>query len=316
MIRLQIDDATLYRTRLTISPLWETIGSLAILARYRGDVPNPYTNWARSVRPGMPAELSRDLVDAMRHRDSLLLDPGFVPVPSPSRSSITDELEHLRATQPRNDRTDRIIGLLERYWDWAIAPHWGSIRSSLEEETLFRGRTLVVQGPEAMLHELDGRVMWSHPTLTAPYHHDLDLTVTQSQLLLVPTVFAGGLRLFGRQEDAMAMAYQARATGYFHVLSESVLNQESDDRLALLLGKGRAQVVRALESPQTTTSLAGTLGLAKSTVSQHLTVLIDSGIAWKQRVGGRVFYELDNDGRALLGRLGQPSRVARSSIPG
>ncbi|MFF3216341.1 ArsR/SmtB family transcription factor [Streptomyces sp. NPDC002886] len=312
MIRLQIDDATLHRIRLTISPLWEAIGSLAILARYRGDVPSPYANWARSVRPGMPAELTRDLVDAMRQRDFPLLDPDFVPVPSASRSSITDELEHLRSTHPRSRRTDQVIELLERYWDWAIAPHWGSIRSCLEEETLFRGRTLVVQGPEAMLHELDGRVMWSHPTLTAPYHHDLDLTVTHSQLLLVPTVFAGGLRLCGRREGAMAMAYQARAIGHFHVLAESVQNQETDDRLALLLGRGRAQVVRALESPQTTTSLAGTLGLAKSTVSQHLTVLTDSGIAWKQRVGGRVFYELDDDGRALLGQLGQPSRQARS----
>ncbi|MFI6893425.1 ArsR/SmtB family transcription factor [Streptomyces sp. NPDC050256] len=311
MIRLQIDEASLHTIRLTISPLWEAIGSLALLARYRGEVPSPYTNWARSVRPGMPADLTRDLVDAMRQRDSPLLDPDFVPVPDPSRSTISDELEHLRATRPRTRRTDHVIHLMERYWDWSIAPHWASIRSSLEEETLFRGRTLVVQGPEAMLRELGGRVMWSHPTLTAPYHHDLDLTVTQSQLLLVPTVFAGGFRLFRRQEGAVAMAYQARATGYFHVLTEYALSQEVDDRLAILLGRGRAQVVRALEAPQTTTSLAAALGLAKSTVSQHLTVLTDSGIAWKQRVGGRVFYELDDAGRALLKQLGQRSEHVR-----
>ncbi|MEV8305787.1 helix-turn-helix domain-containing protein [Streptomyces flavidovirens] len=261
----------------------------------------------------MPADLARDLVDAMRQRDSPLLDPDFVPVPDPSRSSITDELEHLRATRPRTRRTDHLIDLIEHYWDWSIAPHWASIRSSLEEETLFRGRTLVVQGPEAMLRELDGRVMWSRPTLTAPYHHDLDISVTQSHLLLVPTAFAGGLRLFRRREGAVAMAYQARATGHFHVLTEYALSQEADDRLALLLGRGRAQVVRALESPQTTTSLAGALGLAKSTVSQHLTVLTDSGIAWKQRVGGRVFYELDDDGRALLEQLRQRSQPARSA---
>ncbi|MFD6530257.1 ArsR/SmtB family transcription factor [Streptomyces sp. NPDC060184] len=311
MIRLEIDDATLYRIRLTISPLWESIGSLAILARYRGEVPSPYTNWARSVRPGMPAELTRDLVDPMRRGDSPLLDPDFVPVPGPARVTIRDELEHLRDTHPRTRGTDHLIDLLERYWDWAIAPHWSSIRSCLEEETLFRGRTLVVQGAEAMLRELDGRVMWSHPTLTAPYHDDLDLAVTQAQLMLVPTVFAGGIRLFGRREGSLAMAYQARAIGHFHALAESVMKQEADDRLALLLGRGRAQVVRALESPQTTTSLAGTLGLAKSTVSQHLTVLTDAGIAWKQRVGGRVFYELDHYGRALLGQLGEPGRPVR-----
>jgi DNA-binding transcriptional ArsR family regulator len=260
----------------------------------------------------MPTDLARDLVDAMRQRDSPLLDPEFVPMPDPSRSSITDELEHLRAAHSSTCDIDHLINLVERYWDWSISPHWASIRSSLEEETLFRGRTLVVQGPDAMLRELDGRVMWSHPMLTAPYHHDLDVTVAQSQLVLVPTVFAGGLRLFRRQEGAVAMAYQARATGYFRVLTEYVLSQQADDRLALLLGRGRAQVFRALESPQTTTSLAIALGLAKSTVSQHLTVLTDSGIAWKQRVGGRVFYELDDDGRALLEQLGQRKEMVRS----
>ncbi|MFF2775543.1 ArsR/SmtB family transcription factor [Streptomyces sp. NPDC058052] len=315
MIRLQIDDASLHRIRLTISPLWEAIGSLALLARYRGEVPSPYTSWARSVRPGLPHDLHRDLVDALRRRDSPLLDPDFVPVPDPDRTTLTDELEHLRAAHPRTRRTDHLISLVERYWDGAIAPHWAAIRSSLEEETLFRGRTLVVQGPEAMLRELDGRVMWSRPTLTAPSHQDLDLTVTRSRLLLVPTAFAGGLRLFRSQEGAVAMAYQARATGHFHVLTEHTPHPEADDRLAILLGRGRAQVVRALESPQTTTSLAASLGLAKSTVSQHLTVLTDSGIAWKQRVGGRVFYELDGAGRTLVAQLGRPADPARR-VPG
>lgn len=252
----------------------------------------------------MPADLSHELVEAIRQRVSPLLAPGFIPVPDPSRIGIADELEHLRATNPRTRETDRLIQLIERYWDWSIAPHWPSIRASLEEETLFRGRTLVVQGPEAMLAELGGRVMWSRPTLTAPYHRDMAVSVTRSHLLLVPTVFAGGLRLFREAEGTVAMSYQARASGHVRVLTGYARGQETDDRLALLLGKGRAQVVRALESPQTTTSLAAAVGLAKSTVSQHLTVLADTGIVWKQRVGGSVFYSLDDSGRALLKQLG------------
>lgn len=102
----------------------------------------------------------------------------------------------------------------------------------------------------------------------------------------------------------MAMAYQSQATGRFHVLTAHAHDQGAEDRLALLLGRGRAQVVRALRVPQTTTAVADSLGLAKSTVSQHLTNLTDSGIVWKQRMGGRVFYQLDHDGRALLEKLG------------
>ncbi|MFF2507713.1 ArsR/SmtB family transcription factor [Streptomyces sp. NPDC058067] len=50
--------------------------------------------------------------------------------------------------------------------------------------------------------------------------------------------------------------------------------------------------------------MAETLGLAKSTVTQHLAVLTEAGFVWKQRLGGQAFYHLDSSGRALLRQLG------------
>lgn len=70
-----------------------------------------------------------------------------------------------------------------------------------------------------MLHEVGGRVLWSRPLLTAPYYRDLEKKVTRSRLLLVPTVFADGLRLFVDHDERLAMAYQARAAKHFHVLT-------------------------------------------------------------------------------------------------
>lgn len=303
MIRLHVDNDSLQTTRLAFSPLWETIGSLGILARYRGAAPSPYTDWARRVRAGMPAEFTKYLVEALRRPEPPLFPPDFVPVPDPARNTIDTELQLMRERHAGSAEAERSIGLLERYWEWAIAPHWTSIRSSLEEEILFRGRTLAMGGVEAMLAELGGRITWTPPYLTAPYHRDLDITLKRSKLLLVPTVFSGGLRLFMEEDGVVAMSYQARATGYFHVLT-APSRDHVGDRLALLLGRGRAQVVRALDTPKTTTSLAASLGLAKSTVSQHLTVLHEAGIVWKQRVGGRVFYQLDSAGLALLRQLG------------
>lgn len=303
MIRLRMDDDSLGRVRLALSPLWETIGSLAILARYPGEAPSPYSRWARAVRGGMPQELVKGLVEPLRRADPPLFPPGSVPLPSLDRGTLAAELEELRRRYEGHG-ADQLCTLLERYWDWAIAPHWARMRASLEEEALFRGRTLVVSGPEAMLEELDGRVLWSRPLLTAPFHCDLDVSVTRSQLLLVPTVFAGGVRLFQQEPGVVALSYQARATGFFQVLTASERVSRTEDRLAILLGSGRAQVVRALEVPQTTTAVAASLGMAKSTVSQHLTVLSASGLVWKQRLGGRVFYQLDRGGVALLERLG------------
>lgn len=56
-------------------------------------------------------------------------------------------------------------------------------------------------------------------------------------------------------------------------------------------------------SPNTTTTLADALGMAKSTVSRHLSILVESGMVWKQRLGGQVCYQLVPVVFVLLRRL-------------
>ncbi|WP_395363779.1 ArsR/SmtB family transcription factor [Streptomyces sp. YH02] len=305
MIRLQIDDQSLHSVRLAYSPLWEALGSIALLARYRGEVPSPYTQWARRVRQGMPPELNSGLVDLMRGSDPEGFPQTFIHVPGLLGGTLSEELAHAVGANSMGPPGERLADLLQQYWNWAIAPYWTSIRSVLEEEVLFRGRTFAVAGPEAMLGELVGRMDWSKPYLTAPYHRDVSRDVLQSQLTLVPMVFAGGLRIItGPQQEAVALSYQARATGFLHALPAGKPGTQKRDRLTLLLGKGRAQVLRSLEVPKTTTMIAATLGMAKSTVSQHLSVLTQAGLVWRQRVGGRVFYQIDRDGFVVLEHLG------------
>jgi DNA-binding transcriptional ArsR family regulator len=303
VIRLYIGAESLNSVRLTFSPFWEAIASLALLARYRGPVPSMYARWIAAVRTDMPAEIARDLVSMMRVSDSPVLSLAQVHIPDPSRSSITAELEYLkeRAAESASERT---VDLIERYWRWAIAPYWSSIRASLEDEVLFRGRTLAVAGPDAMLRELGGRVSWSPPHMTATYDRDLTRELSCSKLLLVPSVFARGVRMFAERDTVIAMSYEARTTCFVAGLNERRSSQPHADRLAILLGDSRARVLRSLEMPKTTTEVAESLGLAKSTVSQHLAVLASAGVVWHQRVGGRVLYQLDHAGFALLEQLG------------
>ncbi|MGW3001490.1 hypothetical protein [Streptomyces sp. NPDC001155] len=79
------------------------------------------------------------------------------------------------------------------------------------------------------------------------------------------------------------------------VLGEGVACSEPTDRLALMIGSRRAQVMRALVMPRTTTSVA----------PQHLSVLTEARVVWRQRLGGQVFYQLDREGFMLLENLGQ-----------
>jgi len=302
MIELTADPQSLQTTRLAFSPTWEMVGSLGILARYRGLAPFPHTRWAQQVRAGMPSELTVNLVEALKRAE--LFPPGFLPVPDPNRGTIEAELAHLSRRHAGSAAAHRTIDLLARYWEYAIAPHWASIRSSLDEEILFRGRTLAVGGVEAMLAELGGRVSWTPPYLTAPYHRDVNITLGDARLLLVPTVFAGGMRLFTEEDGMIALSYQARGTGHFQALTATQRATMTEGRLGILLGRGRAQVVYELLEPRTTTAVAISLGMAKSTVSQHLTVLCEADVVRKQRLGGRVLYQLNDAGMALLRDLG------------
>ena len=68
--------------------------------------------------------------------------------------------------------------------------------------------------------------------------------------------------------DVVMVSYQSRARRCSPKSGDGAGAEQ--DRLAILLGRGRASVLRALTTPATTTGLATTLGLAASTVSEHL----------------------------------------------
>lgn len=306
MIRLDVDDESLRSIRLALSPLWETLGSLALLARYRGAVPTPYTGWVRQTRRVVPPKLMDAVVALVHRREPPFLRHAHAYVPDPARASLQEELDFLRrrCDEGEDREARRVADLVEDYWDRALSPSWAAIRACLEEEVLFRGRTLAVNGPEAMLAELEGRVLWQRPRLTAPYHLDLSRDVQRSKLVLVPSMFSAVTRIFTSNEHVTAMSYQARATGFLHSVTHDKPPEPDTDRLALLIGGGRAKIIRALQVPKTTTVVAQSLGLAKSTVSQHLGVLTEAGVVWRQRLGGQVFYQLDRSGFALLEQLG------------
>ncbi len=306
MIRLSLDEMTLRGIRVAVSPLWESLSGLALLARYRGEVPFPYTNWARHARAALPEPVRTELLDLTRALHPAWLPSFSVPVPTTPGLEITAELDALSAQGSADDgRLDRFVALAREYWQAALAPYWPSMRNVLEEEILFRGHRLATEGADAMLADLGGRVRWERPVLYAPYQIDLDRRLDNAQLFIVPVLFARGMRILSSpQTNVVAMSYQARGAA---VLAEqSTVTPAGDaapdggDRLAILVGRGRAAVMRALVAPTTTTAVASAVGLAPSTVSQHLSALSSAGVVRRTRAGYRVLYELDHVGVALL----------------
>lgn len=333
--------------RIADSRLWETYGSIGLLSTRRGLAPWPYTNWDRAARRSLTrAEVTVPgwLAPLYRARGGAL--PSFLlPVPSPSRGDLTAGLAALAAVPPARVRGEleqwfpqgvpaevrplyadprarlaELRAFLPRYWHAALAPYAAPLRVATEEDILLRARILATQGPERLLGSLRGRRLTRHGDIlrlhvgTAVYARAAVPDI--SRLVLVPLVFGKGAPYSGSAPDGTtAVAYQAEGAAV--LLGENPPPGRRDategpargDRLEILLGRSRAGVVRGLVAPTTTSDLAAALGLAPSTVSEHLTALVAAGVVRRRRDGVRVLYELDGPGVALLRHMDNRRRV-------
>lgn len=334
MIRIRLDEWTLARTRIAVSPLGELVSGLYLLVRTQGQVPWPYTEWARHAR-----EVLRTMPEVALYAE--LHGPAharpvpdlFTPIPPSASPSISDELAALRRT-PRtlveeqfgkhypegvpdyltpfladpSAAFGRLADALAVYWERTMARHWPAMRTALEEEMLLRARALAEEGPDALLADLRGRVRWEPPVLSLVKQVESTFDTAGRRLLLVPQIFAQDVLMCSTDHPEITMiSYQARGV--------AVLARQSrprpGDGLAILIGAGRAAVLRALVEPATTVGLATTLGLAPSTVSEHLATLRAAGVVHRHRSGRRVLYGLEPAGAALLTLLtGESARSA------
>ncbi|MCA2217910.1 ArsR/SmtB family transcription factor [Jidongwangia harbinensis] len=324
MIRIQIDEPTLARTRIAISPLNELVCGLALLQRNPDVVPWPYDGWAARARRILRTDPATAPVQ-LYFRLGAVSPDLFSSIPPGALPTITDELDALRETpadlveeqftkhypdgEPdflRPFRTDpvaafdRLADGLAAYWDAALAPYWPTMRAALDEEVLLRARALAADGPDALLSRLHERIRWERPVLTLvkPLEHAME--AVNQRLLLVPLIFSrGALMCSGDHPEVVMVTYQSRGAA---VLADGPAPVPADraDRLAVLIGRGRATVLRALTTPATTTGLATALGLAPSTVSEHLAALQAAGVVHRRRAGRRVLYGLEPTGTALV----------------
>jgi DNA-binding transcriptional ArsR family regulator len=322
------------------------VASLHLLARSPTDAPWPYTNWAHHARRYLSSTRGSGGARLLTHGLSGRSPDFFTPLPPSPAPTIAEELDALRATDPEivraeldreyteglppaldgfRDRPgpllDRLADSLQAYWDATLAGHWSAMRSALEEEVILRARSLAASGPDAVLTGLHDRVRWNRPTLTVvksvPKVADTahcaayDVIATDQRLLLVPLLFSRGALICHVSDPHMlAVSYQSR--GAVALADEPSIRVDGavdapSARLVALLGRGRASVVHSLTTPNTTAGLAAELGLARSSVSEHLAGLYTAGIVHRHRVGRRVFYGLEPAGVSLVSLL-EPDR--------
>ena len=147
--------------------------------------------------------------------------------------------------------------------------------------------------------------------LSLPKRRESVLPAHDQRLLLVPLLLAQErLTCSTDHAEILMVTYQARGAAV--LAPKPAPSRPSRDRLAQLVGPGRAAVLRALAEPSTTTGLAATLGVSPSTVSEQLASLLETGTVHRFRTGRRVFYGLEPAGTALVALFAEDSDPAEA----
>lgn len=224
--------------------------------------------------------------------------------------AVRDDLEHLiRSSRSRRRRAAladaaaapdaflaRVRSELARFWELCVAPWWPRLQALADADIAFRGRRAAAAGVATSLAELHPRVQVDGDRVAVRTAClDEPLVARADELVLVPMSFTWPDPLVLNQPSRpLTIGYPTRGIG---TLWEST---RENDGLAELTGTSRAQALRLLDVPMTTTYLAGQLALTPSTVGEHLQVLARAGTVERQRRGRLVYYARTALGEALV----------------
>ncbi|MFF1924353.1 hypothetical protein ACFVW8_27780 [Streptomyces sp. NPDC058221] len=141
-----------------------------------------------------------------------------------------------------------------------MAAHRPTMRRLVEDEVLVRARTFATEGAGALFAGLESRAKRAPPVLELTKHIDMECRAGEggSCSCRWSSPRAAGS---GSTDDSEVPAVSFRARGAGAALREPQAERsESGDRLGLLLGRGRASVLRQLGGPLTTAAGPGEAG--------------------------------------------------------
>jgi DNA-binding transcriptional ArsR family regulator len=323
VILARFDTETLTRLRFAISPSLELIRSTRVL-----DDPAAaalHLPWVERARERL-GDLDLEPLRALQ--SSPTYNPDFVhPPPSGPLAEFEDDLAVMVATpdeqlseevrhayhghplppvlQPFIDEprgaVERLADLMREYWRRCLEEDWPRIRALLEHDVLYRARQIADGGTRRLFCDLDPSVSWDEGELRVEGHCDGDLVLDERGLLLVPSVFVWPkVTAVSAAPWQPTLIYPARGIGMLWDEQRTT----APDALERLLGRTRAALLVSLDSPRSTTELAGALGLTAGGVSQHLSVLRDAGLVCGRRVTRSVLYLRSAEGDALVEAAG------------
>jgi DNA-binding transcriptional ArsR family regulator len=329
VLRIEVRRDDLAQSRFAISPLWELVNALRLLAGGAHPTEPVLQPWLERTRGRYQSLRGEVDVDAVLALQPPACGADFLsPTPSGVATTIEDLLDAVRSTpvdqahreiqaalrqQPAvNARIRRVLtsdrvapylaDVLTTAWRILLAPDWPVLRAILEGDVLHRAGRLVYGGWAAALADLHPHLRWREVRIEFDPCPDEDVELGGRGLLFVPSVFVWpGVELTVDSPWPPALIYPARGVA---ALWQQTDHLKPSVALARLLGASRAAVLIALDRPASTTQLVATLHQSLGGLGDHLAALHDAGLVTRARSGRSVLYGRTPVGDAVVAAAG------------
>ena len=137
-------------------------------------------------------------------------------------------------------------------------------------------------GLRAALAGIHPRSRWNGTTLEIDVPGDSEHAPEGRGLIVIPSTFWTGRPMVADPPDGpQTLVYPA-------LTPLPLVEPETGDGLAALLGRTRAEILQVLTEPHTTTELARKLGISGATASVHAKTLRGAGLIATRRAGKAV----------------------------
>lgn len=294
MLRLVFDRQDLLRVRLAggADPMWELVLSVQ-MAQTRG-VPPPFMAWRQEFdRRFTGADRGKGAMSLLRF---LITPVGSVPDFLTAPGPVTDldaGCEAVLLAGGDRARMGEVVEAIRHGHDLLLAPHWGEVRNTVAADRAMRARQLAAHGVGALLANLPGVLSWDGRVLCARYPEDRTIRLNGRGLVLLPSYFCWG-------DPITWLDPQLPPVLVYQALNHDRAELTVSPHLVALIGRTRAECLRILLTPRTTTELAQHLGASVGTASKQAAVLRDNGLVTSNRRGATVLHSTTSLGAALL----------------
>jgi DNA-binding transcriptional ArsR family regulator len=299
VLRVHLTAEDLLRTRFVSQPAPLIDLGHALLALKR---PSPVLrSWGHRTAAGLPrtARILLDLVPASG-TVPIFLDPitdglseGLEKVQRTPSAQVTAELHRLFPAGPpapwtalltmRDQRAwgelDKAMRLAHRH---ILRDAWTQVSRSYQAELAWRGQLIAELGVQGALSALHPAISWNGTVLQIKAVTEMDFYPNGAGLSLLPSVTWTGRPTVTDHPDGSTVIVYAALTPL------PLIDAAACDPLSDLLGRTRAEVLRATLTGHTTTELSRELRISLATVSGHTKTLRAAGLIGTMRDGKAV----------------------------